>query len=203
MPESYQKRVQELSAILGINKDLGKPIKSFSGGMKRKLEIIRSLMHNPRVLFLDEPTIGLDPLSRRDLWKYLNEVRKSNNTTIFLTTHYLDEAEDADRVCIINKGKIVSLGTPSQLKKTLTEEYLLIDAANTSKLENELQKQKLDYHRDGVFKVKIKGGTDAQKIIQKLQTPLTHLKTHSPSLEEAYLEIIGQGKKSSTEEASI
>ena len=200
MPDGYKKRIKELSEILGISKDLGKPIKSFSGGMKRKLEIIRSLMHNPRVLFLDEPTIGLDPLSRRDLWKYLNEVRKSNNTTIFLTTHYLDEAEDAGRVCIINKGQIVSLGTPTQLKKTLTEEYLLIDAANQTKLESELIKQKLDYHKDGIFKVKIKTGGDAQKIIQKLKTPLTHLKTHSPSLEEAYLEIIGQGKKSANEE---
>ncbi len=200
MPDAYKKRVQELSEILGISKDLNKPIKSFSGGMKRKLEIIRSLMHNPRVLFLDEPTIGLDPLSRRDLWKYLNEVRKSNNTTIFLTTHYLDEAEDAGRVCIINKGKIVSLGTPTQLKKTLTEEYLLVDAASQTKLEAELKKQRLDYHKDGVFKVKIKSGNEAQKIIQKIDTPLTHLKTHSPSLEEAYLEIIGQGKKSQTEE---
>lgn len=195
MPAGYKKRVAELSAILGIEKELSKPIKSFSGGMKRKLEIIRSLMHNPKVLFLDEPTIGLDPLSRRDLWKYLNEVRKSNNTTIFLTTHYLDEAEDADRVCIINKGQIVSLGTPTQLKKTLIEEYLILDAKSRSMLEAELTKLKLPFERDSVFKVKITNGADAQKIIQKLSTPLTHLKTHSPSLEEAYLEIIGSGKE--------
>jgi ABC-2 type transport system ATP-binding protein len=140
-------------------------------------------------------------LSRRDLWKYLNEVRKSNNTTIFLTTHYLDEAEDAGRVCIINKGKVVSLGTPQELKKSLIEEYLIIDSAQKSKLETELKKHKIDYVKDDLFKIKIKGGLDAQKIIKSLSTPLSHLKTHSPSLEEAYLEVIGAGKKSESEAA--
>jgi ABC-2 type transport system ATP-binding protein len=203
MPESYKKRVQELSTILGIQNDLNKPIKSLSGGMKRKLEIIRSLMHNPKVLFLDEPTIGLDPLSRRDLWNYLNQVRKTNKTTIFLTTHYLDEAENADRVCIINKGKIVSLGTPDQLKKSLIEEYLIIDATNKQKLEAELKKEKIDYIKDETFRINIKDGSEAQKILHKIKTPLTTLKTHSPSLEEAYLEIIGAGNKIDEVEGSI
>jgi ABC-2 type transport system ATP-binding protein len=204
MPNSYKTRVNALAEVLGIKKDLNKPIKSLSGGMKRKLEIIRSLMHNPRVLFLDEPTIGLDPLSRRDLWKYLNEVRKTNHTTIFLTTHYLDEAEDSDRVCIINKGKIVSLGTPNELKKTLIEEYLILDSETKSKLETELIKLKLNFEKDSAFKVKIKNGAEAQKIVQKLTTPLITLKTHSPSLEEAYLEIIGAGKnKSENMEATV
>lgn len=199
MPASYKKRVNDLATILGIQNDLSKPIKSFSGGMKRKLEIIRSLMHNPKVLFLDEPTIGLDPLSRRDLWKYLTEVRKSNNTTIFLTTHYLDEAEGADRVCIINKGKIISLATPSQLKKQLIEEYLVLAAKDQTRLENELHKFKIHYEKDDVFKIPIKDATAAQKIIQQIKTPLTILKTHSPSLEQAYLEIIGQGKDQASE----
>src|SRR3990167_8038703 len=107
MSSEYKKRVNELSQIIGLGKDIFKQIKTFSGGMKRKLEIIRSLMHKPKVLFLDEPTIGLDPISRRDLWKYIQSIRKKQSTTIFLTTHYLDEAEDADHICIINHGKIV------------------------------------------------------------------------------------------------
>lgn len=194
MPDAYKKKVQDLAGILGIQNDLAKPIKSLSGGMKRKLEIIRSLMHNPKVLFLDEPTIGLDPLSRRDLWKYLNQVRKTNKTTIFLTTHYLDEAENIDRVCIINKGKIVSLGTPDQLKKSLIEEYLLIDASNKQKLEAELKKEKINFQREDIFRINVKDGTEAQRVLHKIKTPLTTLKTHSPSLEEAYLEIIGADK---------
>lgn len=133
MPEAYKKQIGELSDVLGITKDLFSPVKTFSGGMKRKLEIIRSLMHQPKVLFLDEPTSGLDPSSRRTLWQYLNEIRKSENTTIFLTTHYLEEAESADRVCIINEGKIAFLGTIPQIKgqlknrkATLEEAYLEI-----------------------------------------------------------------------------
>lgn len=133
MPAEYKSQVMQLSEVLGIKNDLFKPVKTFSGGMKRKLEIIRSLMHHPKVLFLDEPTSGLDPASRRTLWQYLRDIRKQQNTTIFLTTHYLEEAESADRVCIINEGKIAFLGTIPQIKKqlkntqaTLEEAYLNI-----------------------------------------------------------------------------
>lgn len=123
MPGDYKKRILELAEVLGIEKDIFKAVKTFSGGMKRKLEILRSLMHRPKILFLDEPTIGLDPLSRKNLWEYLTQVRKSNKMTIFLTTHYLDEAENCDRVCIINHGKIVALGTPAQIKRQLKSDY--------------------------------------------------------------------------------
>ncbi len=193
MPDSYKKRVHELAHILGLKNEIFKPIKTFSGGMKRKLEIIRSLMHKPKVLFLDEPTIGLDPLSRKNLWEYLKSVRKREKTTIFLTTHYLDEAEDADRVCIINKGKIVSFGTPQQIKQRLIDEYLIIDSKDKNKLRSELEKMKLDFTEDRFFKVSL-NHTGAQKIIRGIKTPLTLLKTHSPSLEEAYLEIVGTDK---------
>ena len=98
--------------------------------MKRKLEIIRSLMHRPGVLFLDEPTSGLDPVSRRGLWDYLREVRNADGTTIFLTTHYLEEAETADRVCVIDHGRIAVLGTPDELKHQLLDRAILLDAAD-------------------------------------------------------------------------
>lgn len=129
MPKQYQKKVYELAEIVEIQDELNKPIKAFSGGMRRKLEIIRSLIHKPQVLFLDEPTTGLDPVSRKSLWAYLQKVRKEEKTTIFLTTHYLEEAEDADNVCIINHGKILKLGTPRQIKgklKSLEDAYLEI-----------------------------------------------------------------------------
>ena len=85
--------------------------------MRRKLEIIRSLMHHPRLLFLDEPTLGLDPISRRNLWEYLVGVRARTGTTVFLTTHYLEEAEQADRVCVIDHGRIVAHGTPGDCRR--------------------------------------------------------------------------------------
>jgi ABC-2 type transport system ATP-binding protein len=89
MPAAYRARIERLAALVGLEDVLFKPLSTYSGGMKRKLEIIRSLMHRPRILFLDEPTSGLDPVSRRDLWAYLREVRAEDSTTIFLTTHYL------------------------------------------------------------------------------------------------------------------
>jgi ABC-2 type transport system ATP-binding protein len=119
MPKAYRERVMELAEIVGIADAMFKPIKKLSGGMQRKLEIIRSLIHTPKILFLDEPTQGLDAVSRRGLWEYLNGVRRENGTTVFLTTHYIDEAENVDKVCIINNGKIAACCSPEDLKRTL------------------------------------------------------------------------------------
>jgi ABC-2 type transport system ATP-binding protein len=94
-------------------------VRTFSGGMRRRLEIARGLLHRPRVLFLDEPTIGLDPQARAQLWAHLAEVREREATTLFLTTHYLDEAERCDRIAIIDDGRIVAQGTPAELKSVL------------------------------------------------------------------------------------
>lgn len=193
MPLSYKKRVAGLAQVLNLEKEMFKPIKIFSGGMKRKLEIIRSLMHKPKVLFLDEPTIGLDPIARKSLWEYLKQVRKTENTTIFLTTHYLEEAEETNHLCIINHGKIVSEGTPDKIKKSLIEDYLIIDSQNRPKLTAELSDLKLKFTLEKEFKVFMEKRS-AQQIIQSIKTPLSVLKTHNPSLEEAYLEIIGQGE---------
>lgn len=189
MPDHYKKRVHELAAILGIEKDLFKPIKTFSGGMKRKLEIVRSLMHKPKVLFLDEPTSGLDPISRKNLWDYLQQVRRDEKTTIFLTTHYLDEAEGADHVAIINYGKIVSYGTPEKIKKSLVEDYLLIDASDRMKLKKELRKKKIRFSENGHLKVFLTK-TTPQEVVKQIDTRLSYMRVHTPTLEEAYVEII-------------
>jgi ABC-2 type transport system ATP-binding protein len=124
MPKAYRDRVLEMAAVVGIEDKLRKPLKTFSGGMQRKIEIIRSLMHDPAVLFLDEPTQGLDPVSRRSLWGYINEKRRENGATVFLTTHYIDEAENVDTLCLIQKGNIVFQGAPAELKKSFQSESL-------------------------------------------------------------------------------
>lgn len=189
MPKAYKTKVTKLADLLGIRKDLGKPIKSFSGGMKRKLEILRSLMHNPKVLFLDEPTSGLDPESRKNVWQYLSEVRKTTNMTILLTTHYLEEAEEADHIAIINKGKIVTFGSPSEIKHELTLSYLVVDADNRTKLLSELKKHKLQHEVTGRVKV-FYGKKNPQEVIQAIKTKLSYLDIHNPSLEEAYLDVL-------------
>lgn len=191
MNKNYQKRLKKLANVLGIEKDLGKPVKTFSGGMKRKLEIIRSLMHNPKILFLDEPTTGLDPGSRRRLWKYIKEVQKDQGITVFLTTHYLEEAEDADHVAVINHGKIVAEGTPRELKNRLIEKYIVLGAKDNEKLEKELKKHRFKYEGKGPFRITL-NGKSAQDIISKIKTKLEILDIHNPTLEDAYLEIIGE-----------
>lgn len=189
MPTDYKKKVEELARILGIEKEIHQPVKTFSGGMKRKLEIVRGLIHHPKLLFLDEPTTGLDPQSRKNLWSYLKTVRKNENLTLFLTTHYLEEAEESDRICIIDNGKIVSLGTPLDIKRDLVEEYMLLDSGNRKALTKELDNSKLKYVEDGAIKVWIKE-SQIQETIRNLKTKLTSIQIHTPTLEEAYLEII-------------
>lgn len=190
MPKAYKMRVQELAELVGIRDALFNPISTFSGGMKRKLEIIRSLMHKPRVLFLDEPTTGLDPLSRKNVWEYLRTVRKEEHTTIFLTTHYLEEAEEADHICIMNNGRVVSSGTSLEIGKDIISEYLLLDAKSRAKLAAELTTHGFPFTQSGPFRVPLSKQLSAQEVIRAIATPLTLLRVHEPSLEEAYIEII-------------
>jgi ABC-2 type transport system ATP-binding protein len=188
--------VNELAEILGIEKEIHKPIKTFSGGMKRKLEIVRSLIHRPRVLFLDEPTTGLDPLSRRSLWDYLTKVRTENETTVFLTTHYLEEAEEADMICILNHGKIVAQGTPDDITARLVENYILIDAENHEALRQELRERAVPFIETPEFKIELNGGSERHltphQLLKMIDTPLTMVKLHTPSVEDAYLAILEQ-----------
>jgi ABC-2 type transport system ATP-binding protein len=189
MPRAYRERMHELASLVGLENDMSKQVKKLSGGMRRKLEIIRSLLHKPRVLFLDEPTAGLDPASRRNLWEYLRKVRYESGTTIFLTTHYLEEAEEADTICMINKGKILAYGSPQEVKGHLIEHYLLVDAADRDHLRAELIRLGIAFTETPLFKISL-NGRSTQEIIKAIDTPLTLVKTHMPTLEDAYLEIM-------------
>ncbi len=189
MPAAYQNRVLELAEIVGIRDALFKPIKKLSGGMQRKLEIIRSLIHTPKVLFLDEPTQGLDAVSRRSLWEYINNVRRQNGTTVFLTTHYIDEAEHVDKVCIINQGKIAISGTPGEMKADLLKQELVLDAQDRDGLISELAGLGLSCRIDSHITVPFQDRS-AQEIIAGLQTRLTVLKIQEPTLEDAYVEYL-------------
>jgi ABC-2 type transport system ATP-binding protein len=189
MPRAYREQVRELASLLQISEDIHKPIRTFSGGMRRKLEIVRSLIHHPKVLFLDEPTAGLDVPSRRTLWEYLTTIRRESGTTIFLTTHYLEEAEEADHICIIDQGRIVSFGTPLDIKKDLVQEYVLVDADDRRRLREELARLELPVEGDGPFKVTL-AGRGVHLVLKSIETPLSVVRTHAPTLEDAYLEIV-------------
>jgi len=190
MPKAYKDKIQTLADVIGVKNELFKPVKTFSGGMKRKLEIIRSLIHHPKVLFLDEPTVGLDPLSRKNLWEYLTEIRIKDKLTLFLTTHYLEEAENADNIAIINNGKIVTYGKPDSIKKHLVKDYLLVKTHDKTKLISELTSKKFEFDAAGSEIKILLQKHSVQEVIQSIKTPLSQVKTHTPTIEEAYLEII-------------
>ena len=189
MPAAYRNRVMELAEIVGIKDALFKPIKKLSGGMQRKLEIIRSLIHTPAVLFLDEPTQGLDAVSRRSLWDYIDETRKRYGTTVFLTTHYIDEAEHVDKVCIVNHGQIAMSGTPEEMKSSMLKQELILDADDRSALTRELSDMGLFHRVDSHVIVPYQDLT-AQEVIARLRTKLTVLKIQEPTLEDAYVEYL-------------
>lgn len=112
----FERRADELLRMVDLTDKAGEVVRSYSGGMKRRLEIARGLLHHPRVLFLDEPTLGLDPQTRRHIWDYLHRLREEKALTMFMTTHYMDEAENCDRIAIIDHGEVVALDTPEDLK---------------------------------------------------------------------------------------
>ena len=114
--EDFQRRSSELMEMVDLSDKAGDIVRTYSGGMKRRLEIARGLLHRPNVLFLDEPTLGLDPQTRRHIWEYLRSLRDRRGVTMFMTTHYMDEAENCDRIAIIDHGQIVAIDTPENLK---------------------------------------------------------------------------------------
>ncbi len=191
MPRQYRQRIEELAHVVGLDDSMFKPLRTYSGGMRRKLEIVRGLMHRPQILFLDEPTSGLDPMSRHGVWQYLRRVRNEDGTTVFLTTHYLEEAEEADRVCVIDHGRIAVLGTPDELKRRLLERSVVLDAVDRPALVRELRALDLSPEVDGAGPMRVRyQDTTAQSIIARIRTPLTVLRVHDPSLEEAYIELL-------------
>src|SRR5690606_27901190 len=123
-------RMQQVLEMVGLWERRKDRVMTFSGGMKRRLEIARGLMHSPRALFPDEPTVGLDPQTRASIWEYIAELREREQITIFLTTHYMDEAEHCDRIAIMDAGKIVALDTPEALKAGVGADTVRIQTAD-------------------------------------------------------------------------
>jgi ABC-2 type transport system ATP-binding protein len=163
-----------------------------SGGLRRRLEIVRALMHRPGVLFLDEPTAGLDPESRRGLWAYLRQARASFGTTVFLTTHYLEEAEAADAVCVLAGGRIIERGSPAEVKARQLSPELVLDARDQARLRRELEALGLPVTAGGPpgpagpLRVPLNGHS-AQGIVGALGAELTRFQIAEPTLEDAYL----------------
>ena len=133
--KAFQARLAELSELLGLDDILKRPLGKLSGGQRRRADIARALLHKPKILILDEPTTGLDPQTRRTVWDVIGSLRKNENMTVFLTTHYMEEAADADYVVILDSGKIAADGTPLSLKNKYTGDYITLYNATNEQIE--------------------------------------------------------------------
>ncbi|WP_040213015.1 daunorubicin resistance protein DrrA family ABC transporter ATP-binding protein, partial [Clostridium polynesiense] len=134
VPKSQREsRIKEVLEMVELYDKKDNLVKTFSGGMKRRLEIARGLLHYPKVIFLDEPTVGLDPQTRAHIWQYILKLKEKAGITVFLTTHYMDEAEFCDRIAIIDDGKIIALETPESLKNSLGGDVLEISTEDNNK----------------------------------------------------------------------
>jgi ABC-2 type transport system ATP-binding protein len=194
MPLAYRNQVGEMAAVLGVSDLLRRSARSLSGGTRRKLEIIKALFHRPRVLFLDEPTAGLDPESRRSLWAYLHQRRHEDGTTVFLTTHYLEEAEGADTICILRRGRVIEMGSSAQVKQRHGRRELLLEATNGAVLRQQLHA--IGIPADGSSPVRVcLDGRDASGIARALRCDLTLLQVSEPTLEDIYLALLAEVPK--------
>jgi ABC-2 type transport system ATP-binding protein len=131
--ETFAARSKELLAMVDLADKAGEQVRTYSGGMKRRLEIARGLLHHPKVLFLDEPTIGLDPQTRRHIWQYLMKLRLQEGVTMFMTTHYMEEAEHCDRIAVIDHGTIVALDTPENLKQLVGGDIISVRTSDNQR----------------------------------------------------------------------
>ncbi len=193
--KEYKERVEKLLEIVGLRDRMHDIVKTFSGGTKRRLDIAKALLHTPKVLFLDEPTTGIDPQNRREIWGYLTDLQKTEKFTIFLTTQYLEEAEICNRISIIDKGKILVTDTPSNLKKLVGDELLYISPlnGNEDKLEKELNRKGIQFQTDNIgnFVIDLKRGA-AQKVISEIETELDEINIKRPSLDDVFIKLIGR-----------
>jgi ABC-2 type transport system ATP-binding protein len=198
--ETRGTRILELLRLVGLEDRKNSLVKTFSGGMKRRLEIARGLLHEPKVLFLDEPTIGLDPQTRNYIWEYIKRLNKEKKITIILTTHYMDEADKlCDNLAIMNKGKIVASGTPKDLKESIGGDVITIQSRENHKLKEKIEKlswiKEVKEH-DGSITISLQNAekhvAEIVKISDKEKIPINSISIHEPTLEDVFLHFTGK-----------
>ena len=189
-----RQRIDELLRVVDLADRADSLVRTFSGGMKRRLEIARGVLHHPQVLFLDEPTLGLDPQTRKHIWTYLQELRKREGITLFMTTHYMDEAEFCDRIAIIDQGKIVALGTPSELKARIGGDVVTISTADVPAAAREIEERFgiAPMAANGTLRIEVPDGAAfLPRLVRELPMRIDSVALSRPSLDDVFLKLTG------------
>jgi ABC-2 type transport system ATP-binding protein len=199
--EIFKQRADQVLQMVDLVDRRSSRVMTFSGGMKRRLEIARGLLHYPKVLFLDEPTLGLDVQTRIAIWQHVRKLRDEVGTTVFMTTHYMDEAENCDRIAIIDHGKIQAIDTPAALKRLIGGDKIIVsgdpglEADLAAKYDVDVQKVGGDFH----FQV-ASGAEFVPRLIGDFGGRVKSVQSKQPSLEDVFLKLTGHGIR--TEEGS-
>jgi ABC-2 type transport system ATP-binding protein len=187
-------RLRQVLEMVGLWERKDTPVRTFSGGMRRRLEIARGFMHSPRVLFLDEPTIGLDPQTRSSIWRYISQLKEAEEITIFMTTHYMDEAEYCDRIAIMDQGQIVALDTPEALKATVGADRVRIETDDDEAAIEALQEGFGLEARivEGAVTFAVEGGEEfVPRLFADLGVAIRSVHVSRPTLDDVFMSFTG------------
>ena len=192
--ETTTSRINEVLQMVELEDRKDDLVKKFSGGMKRRLEIARGLLHYPKVLFLDEPTLGLDPQTRNHIWEYIYQLKEEKDITIFLTTHYMDEAEYCDRIAIIDYGEIVALDTPENLKSTVGGDLIKTSVDNIDKTKAEITDRyevEVNENNGYLYFEKNNGEQFIPRFVSDFKDEIKSISLHRPTLDDVFLKLTG------------
>lgn len=196
VPRSIRaERIAQVLAMVDLTDRAKDRVRTFSGGMKRRLEIARGLLHHPSVLFLDEPTVGLDPQTRQNIWEHINELRVQHGITVFMTTHYMDEAEYCDRIAIMDHAQLIALDTPAQLKASLGGDRIRLRTEDNEAALDILGSrygQEALIEGDTVVFTVANGGEFAPELLRTFPLPVRSVEIIQPTLNDVFLQITGR-----------
>ncbi len=187
--EDFEKRLAELSELFDLKSFLNRPVGKLSGGQRRKVDIVRALIHRPKILILDEPTTGLDPMSRKTMWDVITELRKTEEMTVFLTTHYMEEASEADYIVVLDGGKICAEGTPIDLKNSYTGDYIYLYSVN----EEQVKTLHKPYETiAGGYKIEVKNCEEATVLITTHKDIFKDYELIKGKMDDVFLSVTGK-----------
>ena len=187
--KDFEKRLKELSELLELDELLNRTVGKLSGGQRRRVDIARALLHSPKILILDEPTTGLDPQTRHNLWEIIAGLRKTYGMTVFLTTHYMEESADADYIVILDSGKIAAEGTPVQLKNQFSKDYITLYNQN----EDTVKSLGYEYEKlRDCFKIAVPNTEAATKLIMKNPEIFTDFELTKGKMDDVFLTVTGK-----------